>query len=79
MARAVSVMYFSDAPMVTAPKPSLSVQAPSHSRSWGHTRPHTSGRVLVWWLSSAASKILPSATSLSQLGMKLWTGHFHSQ
>ncbi len=47
MANAVSVMYFSTLPMVTAPKPSLRVQAPSHKRSCGQTRPHTSGRVLV--------------------------------
>ena len=33
MARAVSVMYFSTLPMVTAPKPSFNVQAPSHKRS----------------------------------------------
>src|SRR5690606_34105306 len=79
MANAVSVMYFSALPIVTAPKPSLSVQAPSHRRSCGHTRPHTSGSELVWWLSSTASKILPSEISFSQLGMKLCTGHFHSQ
>src|SRR5690625_5454775 len=47
IAKAVSVMYFSALPMVTAPKPSLRVQAPSHNRSCGHTRPHTSGRELV--------------------------------
>ena len=35
-ASAVSTMYFSTAPMVTAPKPSLSVQSPSHRRSCGH-------------------------------------------
>ncbi|KPW90454.1 hypothetical protein ALO79_200334 [Pseudomonas syringae pv. castaneae] len=79
MANAVSVMYFSTEPMVTAPKPSFKVQAPSHRRSCGQTRPQTSGRVLVWWDSSAAWRMLPSATSLSQLGMKLCTGHFHSQ
>lgn len=79
MAKAVSVMYFSTEPMVTAPKPSARVQAPSHRRSCGHTRPQTSGRVLVWWLSSAAARMLPSETSFSQLGMKLCTGHFHSQ
>ncbi len=79
MAKAVSVMYFSTEPMVTAPKPSLRVQAPSQRRSCGHTRPQTSGRVLVWCDSSAAARMLPSETSFSQLGMKLWTGHFHSQ
>src|SRR3569623_1662055 len=73
------VMYFSIEPMVTAPKPSLSVQAPSQRRSCGHTRPQTSGSELVRCDSSAASKILPSSTSLSQLGMLLCTGHFHSQ
>ena len=56
-ANAVSVMYFSTLPMVTAPKPSLRVQAPSHRRSCGHTRPQTSGNVLVWWHKSAAWKI----------------------
>jgi len=66
-------------PMVTAPKPSLRVHAPSHRRSCGHTRPHTSGKVLVWCDSSAAARMLPSATSFSQFGMKLCTGHFHSQ
>src|SRR5579862_8874312 len=44
---ASSVMYFSIAPMVTAPRPSLSVQAPSHRRSCGQMRPHTSGSELV--------------------------------
>ena len=33
MAKAVSVMYFSTLPMVTAPKPSFRVHAPSHKRS----------------------------------------------
>ena len=47
--KASSEMYFSTWPMVTAPKPSLSVQAPSHRRSCGQTRPHTSGSELVWW------------------------------
>ena len=47
MVRAVSVMYFSTEPMVTAPKPSFKVQAPSHRRSCGQTRPHTSGSELV--------------------------------
>src|SRR5690606_36411557 len=46
-ANAVSVMYFSVEPMVTAPKPSFKVQAPSQRRSWGQTRPQTSGNVLV--------------------------------
>ena len=47
IAKAVSVMYFSTFPIVTAPKPSFKVQEPSHKRSCGHTRPHTSGSVLV--------------------------------
>ncbi|SSQ40391.1 Uncharacterised protein [Acinetobacter baumannii] len=46
-AKAVSLIYFSAFPMVTAPNPSFKVQAPSHKRSCGHTRPHTSGKVLV--------------------------------
>ena len=37
IASAVSVMYFSEFPIVTAPKPSFSVQAPSHRRSCGQT------------------------------------------
>jgi glutamate synthase (NADPH/NADH) small chain len=45
-------MYFSTAPMVTAPN-SSSVQLPSHSRSCGQTRPHTSGSGLVLWHSVA--------------------------
>jgi len=69
MAKAVSVMYFSTLPIVTAPKPSLRVQAPSHKRSWGQTLPHTSGSVLVSWHNSAASRMLPSETSFSQLGI----------
>ncbi len=69
MASAVSAMYFSVAPMVTAPKPSLSVQAPSQRRSCGQTRPHTSGRELVWCASSTASIRLPSLISFNQLGM----------
>ena len=44
---ASSVMYFSIEPMLTAPRPSFSVQAPSHSRSWGQIRPHISGSELV--------------------------------
>ena len=47
-ANAVSLIYFSALPIVTAPKPSFKVQAPSHKRSCGQTRPHTSGSVLVW-------------------------------
>ena len=46
-ANAVSLIYFSALPIVTAPKPSLRVQAPSHKRSCGQTRPQTSGKVLV--------------------------------
>ena len=46
-AKAVSLMYFSALPMVTAPKPSFKVHAPSHKRSCGQTRPQTSGKVLV--------------------------------
>ena len=53
-AKAVSLIYFSTLPIVTAPKPSLRVQAPSQSRSCGQTRPQTSGKVLVRWHSSAA-------------------------
>lgn len=79
MAKAVSVMYFSTAPMVTAPKPSLSVQLPSHNRSCGHTRPHTSGNGLVEWHSSAASRMRSSCTSCSHCGMALCTGHFQLQ
>ena len=66
---ASSVMYFSIAPIVTAPRPSLSVQAPSHRRSCGQMRPHTSGSELVLCDSSAASNRLPSSISFSQLGM----------
>jgi len=57
--------------MVTAPKPSFNVQAPSHSLSWGQTLPHTSGRLFVEWHSSAASIIFPSFTSFNQSGIKL--------
>jgi hypothetical protein len=66
---ASSVMYFSIAPMLTAPRPSFSVQAPSHRRSCGQMRPHTSGSELVLWDSSAASNRFPSSISFSQLGM----------
>ncbi|CAI8226210.1 MAG: Uncharacterised protein [Marinobacterium sp. xm-d-530] len=79
MAKAVSVMYFSTEPMVTAPNSSFSVQAPSHRRSCGQTRPHTSGSEFVWCDKVAASNKLPSDTSFSQLGMWLCTGHFHEQ
>ncbi len=44
---ASSVMYFSMEPMLTAPRPSFSVQAPSHRRSCGQMRPHISGSELV--------------------------------
>ena len=66
---ASSVMYFSIAPMLTAPRPSFSVQAPSHRRSCGQMRPHTSGSELVLCDSSAASNRFPSSISFSQLGM----------
>ena len=66
---ASSVMYFSIAPIVTAPRPSLSVQAPSHKRSCGQMRPQTSGSELVLWDNSAASNRLPSWISFSQFGM----------
>ena len=72
-------MYFSTAPMVTAPKPSLSVQLPSQRRSCGHTRPHTSGSGLVLWHRSAASRMRFSCTSCSHCGMALCTGHFQLQ
>ena len=51
--QAVSVMYFSTAPMVTVPWPDCSMtQLPSQSRSCGQMRPQISGKVLVAWLSS---------------------------
>ena len=68
-ANAVSLIYFSTLPMVTAPKPSFNVQAPSHKRSCGQTRPHTSGKVLVRWHNSAAWNICPSVANFSQLGI----------
>ena len=67
--KAVSVMYFSILPMVTAPNSSFSVHAPSHNRSCGQTRPHTSGRLLVLCDNSAASKIRPSLAKLNHCGM----------
>jgi len=78
VARAVSTMYFSTAPMVTAPN-SSSVQLPSHRRSCGHTRPQTSGSGLVVWHRVAASWMRFSWTSCSHCGMALWTGHFQLQ
>ena len=66
---ASSVMYFSIAPIVTAPRPSLRVHAPSHKRSCGQMRPHTSGSELVLCDSSAASNSLPCSISFSQFGM----------
>ena len=44
---ASSVMYFSILPMVTAPKPSFKVHAPSHNLSCGQILPQISGRELV--------------------------------
>ena len=67
--KAVSVMYFSMLPIATAPKSSFRVQAPSHNRSCGHTRPHTSGNVLVLLDNSAASKIRPSFARSNHCGM----------
>ena len=50
---AVSVMYFSMAPIVTVPWPDCSItQEPSQSRSCGQMRPQISGKVLVAWLIS---------------------------
>ncbi|MNP59973.1 hypothetical protein D3C76_1550160 [compost metagenome] len=49
--QAVSVMYFSIAPMVTVPWPDCSMtQFPSQRRSCGQMRPQISGKVLVSWL-----------------------------
>ena len=49
--QAVSLMYFSMAPMVTVPWPDCSMtQLPSHRRSCGQMRPQISGRALVSWL-----------------------------
>ena len=46
--KAVSVMYFSTAPIVTEPCPDCSMtQLPSHSRSCGQIRPQISGMLLV--------------------------------
>ncbi len=45
--QAVSVMYFSTAPMVTLSKPFSMTQLPSQSRSCGQMRPQISGKVLV--------------------------------
>ncbi len=51
--QAVSVMYFSIAPIVTVPWPACSMtQFPSQSRSCGQIRPQISGKVLVDWLIS---------------------------
>ena len=73
--QAVSVMYFSTAPMVTVPWPACSMtQLPSHSRSCGQIRPQISGKVLVAWLSSYASRSRPSAVSFSQSGILLCSG-----
>jgi hypothetical protein len=53
LSQAVSVMYFSTAPMVTVPWPACSItQLPSQSRSWGQIRPQISGKLLVAWLTS---------------------------
>ena len=79
LSKAASTMYFSTAPMVTAPKPSSSVQLPSHRRSCGHTRPHISGSGLVVWHSAAASSMRFSCTSCSHCGIALCTGHFQLQ
>ena len=42
ISKALSVIYFSADPIVTAPNPSFNVQAPSQSLSCGQTLPHTS-------------------------------------
>ncbi|CSI46386.1 Uncharacterised protein [Vibrio cholerae] len=69
ISKAVSVMYFSMLPMVTAPKSAFKVHEPSHSLSCGQTRPHTSGRLLVWCAKSAASRMRPSLASFNHCGM----------
>ena len=79
ISKAFSVMYFSTLPMVTAPNSALSVQSPSHRRSCGQTRPHTSGRLLVVCANSAASMMRPSLAKRSQLGMLLCKGHLFWQ
>ncbi len=45
--QAVSVMYFSTAPMVTESKPFSMTQLPSQRRSCGQMRPQISGKLLV--------------------------------
>jgi hypothetical protein len=45
--QAVSVMYFSTAPIETDSKPFSMTQLPSQSRSCGQIRPQISGKLLV--------------------------------
>ena len=54
-ARALSVIYFSIWPIVTASYPVFKVQAPSQSFSCGQILPHISGKEFVSWHKSAAS------------------------
>ena len=70
-------MYFSTEPIVTVPWPDCSItQLPSQSRSCGQMRPQISGRLLVADDTSNASSSRPSAVSISQSGMLLWTGQW---
>ncbi len=73
--QAVSLMWRSTAPMVTLSQPDCSsTQEPSHRRSCGQMRPHTSGRALVASDSRQASCIRPSAARRSQSGMLFCSG-----
>ena len=54
-------------------------QAPSHSDSCGHSRPHISGSVLVSRNLSAPARMSPSSSSLSAAGMSLRTGQASMQ
>ncbi len=77
--QAVSLMYFSTAPMVTLSKPFSMTQLPSQSRSCGQMRPQISGKVLVAEETSYASSSRPSAVSFSQSGMLLFSGQWTEQ
>ena len=62
-------------PMATGSPFRPTTHLTSHCVSCGHTRPQTAGRALTSRMRSAASSNLPSATSFTNPGMSMPTGH----
>ena len=51
----------------------------SHWVSWGHTRPHTAGRLEERLMTSNAPSMSSLASFSMKAGMSIWTGHLLTQ